>query len=683
MRDATLRSEVCEISEKDFWSSFRILEEKEPDASRKLEAAIGLAEGGHKARAYNRIADYHMMTLAEEWESIRGEFVSKNAPDSEELDDLYERRIKGPAGKSVSFGEDFDWNCREFGPQGCYRFHRLEWLMPAVQKYIRDGERRWARFLNRVLVSYYHARNNEGYLANKQHPVYCERGIDRKLDVLLPAYLALVNNDDAAVDTVEAILKFFLGFGRWLQSAVKNFRPDAAHSVGTASLFRLARLFPEFEKSRDWEDQTIDNLVSHADKSFTNDGCHISRCWQTGWCVLGALTEAYLLAVKRGGFPKEERHFRNRLRIAFRWMARTMGPGDTMPGYGNGWVKESPEVFDLAGKLFRDTGDRYFGEDRGRSWRLRRSGYAVMRNGTGATSGYLLLNFGRFADDRAHFDLLNLDFWAYGQPLIDEAGGSCSRDQGLDCVMRTPRSHNQVLIDGHPYDSRAIEAKDIIWKSTQEIDFFSACHRAYRKRGEVDGRDFIPSMDAVIRRTVVFVKEPGYAVVMDSVQPEGNGHHNRSISAWWHSSQPFKVAATGRAITKGSPGMLLFSVRPQGIHRMETGVDRYPDECMEKNMARYYLRVRRWGAPGHTGCLGFITLLYPFEDKTPEIAFDTLPTHGGEQWRSEAIEVRSPAGRDILVLNPERMRNLLWRGRDLSSRAWIRLGGERGTVTVE
>jgi len=674
---------VCEISEKDFWSSLEPPDDVEEEAAKLLEEAVKLGASRNKARAYARLAEYHRVVLADEWEHIRGEMQEGDAPDRKVLQDLLARRVRGWHNKTAQFGTRIDWNSREFGHNGFYGFHYLGWLGPAVREFVRTGSMRWRRFLIDVLTQYYEARNDLDWPIEGLHPVYYELGVSAKERIVTLTYLALIHTGEVPVDTSEALLKLLLGFGRSMMRRVKRFIVHNIHTAGTAALFRIARMFPEFEESRKWEDLALRYLHRHADESFFKDGGHKERCWGYGSHTLSRMTQIYEFAQRTGGMGSRETHYRNRLRTAYRWFAKTVGPCDLKPAFGDDHLGPAPHVFEQGKSVFPEGTDRYFGVDRSRSWRLRRSGFAVMRNGDAEESAQLTLTFGQFAGWHSHFDLLSFNFWAEGAPLIEELGRYGPYDHGLDHVFRAPESHNQVLIDDYVYDSRFDKGHDVTWHSDEKVDYFSAYHRAYRCVPAVDDRVYLLSADAVVRRTVVFVKDPGYALVLDSVQLEGDSGFNRSISSWWHSPYQFEQTGTTSARTKGSPAMLAACARQEGLKRLEIGQDYAAGEDHDADQSRWHLRMRRWMPVGYEGSLGFITLLLPFRGKMPDAYVRTVEAGGVVPWRAEALEVRTPRGRDIIVLNPERLDDMLWRGRDFKVRALVRLGNRRGEVVVK
>ena len=84
----------------------------------------------------------------------------------------------------------------------------------------------------------------------------------------------------------------------------------------------------------------------------------------------------------------------------------------------------------------------------------------------------------------------------------------------------------------------------------------------------------------------------------------------------------------------------------------------------------------------YSGVVGFATLLYPFKGATPKVAIRPVSMKGAVPFCAEAFEVRTPAGRDTIVLNPERLDGLVWNGRKFTARCMVKLGKGREKVVV-
>jgi hypothetical protein len=296
------------------------------------------------------------------------------------------------------------------------------------------------------------------------------------------------------------------------------------------------------------------------------------------------------------------------------------------------------------------------------------------------------VTFGDFAGWHSHMDALSMDFRAHGAVLLQEVPRFGPYAHPMDIAWREAQAHNQVLVDAFRYDSRPFVGQDVAWHSDERIDYFSAFHTAYRQVPPQGGwRTHHASGDLRVRRTIVFVKDPGYLAVLDSVSDEKTHAFNRGISAWWHSPRRFRQLGPDRARTVGRSGCLLAWAFPESIRRIEPGVDFTREESrgqLHGDTEWFNLRASCWMPMPYSGCLGFFTVLYPFAGTVPDVRVRALEMEGAPRYRAGAFEVRTPFGLDRIVLNPERLPDLRWSGAPAGFRAQVKLGHRRGASII-
>jgi len=260
--------------------------------------------------------------------------------------------------------------------------------------------------------------------------------------------------------------------------------------------------------------------------------------------------------------------------------------------------------------------------DRSASYCLLPSGFAILRNGDGPTSTYLNLSFGAWAGWHSHFDTLSLNLRSHGQVLLEEMARFGGYGEALSVLFRAPESHNQLTVDGMHFTTDAAHraGRDPLWASAPAADFFTAWHSAYRHH------DLEPqTLDLALRRTVLFVKDPGYAVVCDVAWIHGEAvglgeGPDFAITQNWHSPAPFTVEGLRSARTTGDPACLLTFARPELLRRLEPGVDYAGAESPRSVLCpeRYHLRARLWRDVEYRGAQGLTVLLYPFAGTPPQ-----------------------------------------------------------------
>ena len=391
---------------------------------------------------------------------------------------------------------------------------------------------------------------------------------------------------------------------------------------------------------------------------------------------VSSITEPYLAARRIGGYGAADAFFRTRLRKSFRWLAQALGPGGMHPAIGDCAFGNASSVLDAGAPFFPKGTGPWRGEARTQSVFFKPSGFAVMRNGASDTAGYLFHTFGPWGGWHAHMDVTSLCFYAFSEPLLEEVGRFEGYDNPRSHWFRGPECHNIVTVDGAHFDAANVRwrvGQQPVWRSTPELDFLTVYHQAYRRNSlETQSRNI------TIRRTVVYVKDPGYALVFDTALPEDTRNPEFALTQHWHSPFPFFVLGKTRARTQGSPGILLAWAREEWLRRLETGLDYGGDETKLTGpyRERHHLRARRWAEIGYDGAIGFTTVLYPFAGEAPEVKVCPVALEGAHPYRAEAFAVTLPGRSDLFVLNPERLSGLRYDGQEVAGMGFVMLGGQ-------
>lgn len=672
------------IGEQDFWSSLR--KPRKTGSDTALGEAVALGRAGERARAYRTLDEFHRKALAAEWEFLRHRIQEQQPPSPDRVQETLANTLTLAEGRQHRFGPRIDFDAPGLDADELYSFQYLGWINPVFRHFVRTEDPVARRWLIVTITRYYAARERLREGAGRD-PRFCMLAMSGFQEEIFMLYGALLFTGAIPATASEALLKTMLSTGRALHAVTRRFIVHNIHTAGVFGLFFLARRMPVFVESGAWERHALRHLVRHTTGSYFADGCHMERSWGYGEATLWRLRLAYDFARRTGGMGRQERPYRNNIRKAYQWYAKTMAPGEICPGFGDGGIAHHGGIIDKALTIFPQGTDRSLGVDQTRSYLMRPSGFAILRNGHDQRSVYATLTFGDYCGWHGHFDCLSLNVWIGGTPVLDELGQFDSYAKPLDHVVRAAEAHNQVLIDGEPYDNRYDDgALDAQWFSDQRIDFFSAYHRAYRVRPSYRHRTYVASSDALVRRTVLFVKDPGYLVVMDSVRHDSSPQFNLAISGLWHAAAPYRVLGERQVRTAGQRACLMAWARGEGLKRMETSLDYTRAETSARDPAgygeRHCLRVRRWMPEEYKGCLGFITLIYPFIGKMPSASIRPLAAGGGTMFRAEALEVRTPAGRDTILLNPERLRGFSFRGVPVRQRVVVRLGDGRGNLSA-
>ena len=673
MPDVPLPREVYDITEKDFWSHLAV-PEGAPGADALAEAVrLGLA--GRKRRAYAALAQLHLAAREQSWEMAREEAKAARA-----ISPAAVRRMASQPLSALAGADDGSDTIRDLSAL----FSRLD---PVVARAVSLGADKPTRaLLDKALVGIYRQRRSLNSVG--PYPLNCQLGAHGQFVFFWRAYLALIHSGPIPTVAAEAAMKLLMGLGRAMHAKSERYIVHNIYTAGCYGLFFTARTMQEFREAAAWERRALDSLGLDWVRSWFPDGGHAERNWGYGSHTLARQTHTWRFAIRTGGMGGREERFLAGLRRAYRFYAATLDGKNISPGFGDEGLGNWNSVLQAAleSGVFPPGTPRDLGVDRSRSVLMPDSGVAIMRGGAGAQDTWSDVTFGEYAGWHSHMDLLSMDLRAHGSVLLQEAPRFGPYEHPMDVLWRGPEAHNQLLVDTFTYDSRPCQGEDVLWHSDEAVDVFSAFHKAYRLVDPMGHRTHHSSADLVVRRTIVFVKDPGYALVMDSVRAEASDAFNRATSCWWHAPRPFRVLGPGMARTTGSPGCLLAWARPETVRRLETGTDYTAEEGGASHASLsgqcHNLRARTWMPDGHDGCLGFATLLLPFRGKPPEASVRPLKLKGAVPHRAEGFQVSLPQRKDVFVLNPERLRGISFRGEPIRSRAQIKLSGRREAIRI-
>jgi hypothetical protein len=679
---------ALDISEQDLWSSLRV--RRNCPAPDLLQSAIDHGLAGRRAKAYAALADYHRVSLADEW-AHQQQIAAAAAPVSDAaLQKLFNHEFNCWHKLVIKFDRVIDWHTPELG-QCVSGFHYFGFFRPAVTEYLRSGDTACEAFILDIITQYKSYQSGANWTPDYQYMVFNQLGASSKFKSWLPAYLGLINHQALTTAAAESFIKHFLGFARAMKAGNREFIAHNIATHGCRCLLTIARLFPEFHESPGWDRLGTKRIYEQATKGFYKDGGHFERVWGYGSHTLQSVSEAYKVAQRHGGLGKMEQPMRRALRRAYQFYAKTLGPA---PGYGQPTYGDSGQGSQLSvleeGQPFFPKGTGVdLGIDRTQSYLMPQSGFMIMRNGDDTRSTYLNLSYGQYAGWHSHQDLLSLNLWAYNKVLLEEVGRFGPYANPLDTLFRAPDSHNLLTVDGMVYNCQGVKGEDVHWQSSDVADYFSATHWAYRyfcygRTGE--HQENSPNIEGCVRRTVLFVKDPGYAVVMDSVLSRlPLRPHRSAVTQNWHSPFGFRqLDATTAAAASGRTGCLLAFSRDDGLARLDTEAVVTEAEGSQWGAAysRYALRARRWMPLAYTGTVGFTALLFPYTGKRPQIAIRARKSPEAHWWRAETFEIETPAGTDVLTLNPEGQTIKVGR-RQTTRRAELKLAGRRGRFTVD
>lgn len=698
MNNIVYLPKYTDITHAQLWDALKVPRNR--PGSEHLHKAIQSGKSGKHTAAYTALGQYHREALADEWAHFQTRYNAGSEPDQSIVNEVLQNKIRCYFGSEmIQFDKAIDWFPEETLLDASLTcFHYFGWIQAITAKFVRTADPAIGRFLADLLEQYYFNIRKDPRWSGPNDQRYKwftfnQLGIACRTPYLLAVYLGLLNQDLASPRLIEAISKQMLGFGRALGPQNRKYLGHNIQTHGCRIHFQIARQFPEFREARAWDRAASRRLLEQITRGYNADGFQAERVWGYASHTLASIVETYETAKRLGGLGGDEDTYLQGIRNAYQFYAKTAGPRPAMlmPAYGDGSPHSSVKPILKKGQaFFPESKDDNLGVDRTSSYCFKEAGFTIFRNGDDNRSTYMDLSFGQFAGWHSHYDLLSMNMIAYGEQVLAELCRFGPYSIPLDPTFRAPEAHNQLLIDGMVYDSRRVKGEDVTWHSEEHVDYFSATHRAYHFY--CFGKTKVmtsPNIEALVRRTVLFVKDPGYAVVLDSVTDISKpDYFGRSISQRWHGPKPFKAInpTTVKTIGRG-PGIVMSWTHPETFQPLEFGTD-FTREQVAKYVKGGYDRhrvvARRWQPLDRThGISGFATLLFPYASKAPEVSITAVDGPSKYQWRAETYEVQLPGRTDLITLNPERVDDLKILGKQNQAVARVKIGNQKRAIVIQ
>lgn len=680
----------------------------------QLAQALKLANAGDLESAYKALGQYHRHSLANEWAYVQKSYHEAATPPETTIKNLMDHKITCWHTQTIQFDKKIDWYPEDtLKDDSLAGFHYHGWLSPLVISYVQSPEPAVGHALADFLEQYYFGIRQDCRWTPPQGPchetirstgsqdqryknfVFHQLCIACKFPLFVASYLALLDNQLASPKLTEAIAKQALGYARAIGPQNRTFSAHNIQTHGFRVLLQIARWFPEYRESATWDRLAAQRLLDQLTRGYDEDGCQAERVWGYSSHTLRSLTQSYELGMRLGGLGKDEKSWLKGIRNAYQFYAKTAGPRPalTMPAYGDdGHNSTAHHLLKEGLSYFPQGTDENLNVDRTKSYCLKQAGFAIFRNGDDKRSTFMDLNFGNFAGWHSHHDLLSMNMFAYGEPVLSELIRFGPYGVPLDHVFRAPEAHNLVTIDGMVYNAQACKGgDDVAWYSDNQIDYFSATHRAYIYHcfGKTEGYPTSPNIEGLVRRTVLFVKDPGYAVVLDTVSDLSHPEtFARAISQRWHGPKQFVATSATSVKTLGKgPGIAMAWAHPHTLQPFTLGTDfnlKQTEPFMAKGYERHHVIAHCWPPLSRAyGISGFATLLCPFAGQAPAVSIREVEGPSHSWWRAESYEVTLHDRTDLITLNPERVADLKALGQHKKARARVKLGNRKQAIFVQ
>ena len=469
----------------------------------------------------------------------------------------------------LQFGEKVDFN-RETGQSGKYGFHYWYWCRPLLMAWLLSGDDRYPAKFENLFNTWYEQRNSITHWFPDLDVVYYELGLGVRNRTFIEFYLQ--RQKSWSLQTHTRMLKTILAAGRWLYELERweGYRPGNWQIHGSYMLSQIAMVFPEFRESHEWLRMGLLRMSQHLDQDFFADGGHSERCPRNYSLAtyLSFRNLAYLLDAY--GINRDlSLRIRASMGKTIDWWLAMLTPTGEVPAINDSHrglfptriLKDGSRIFDkpdvngILQHLLHEPVGANAPLPPFISRHMPASGFSIMRSDWTPQALYLSVNYGPAAGFHTHFDLLDVELYAYGKPLAVDAGLGLTYDDPLyEPWYRSSRSHNMVVVNDSNIARDNNQGENVHWGSTGSLDYFSGEHHGYARFGVRE------------RRQIAFVK-PSYWFMLDDLECNRSGD---TLSWYFHSPTPLQPSGDG-FVSATAPGIAVMPVGRQFPSRTGSG----------------------------------------------------------------------------------------------------------------
>lgn len=326
--------------------------------------------------------------------------------------------------------------------------------------------------------------------------------------------------------------------------------------------------FPEFKKSQQWRDWSVQRLVKEMDEQVYPDGAQVELDPGYHHLTMSSFYQSVDLIAQSGfSLPQE---FVDRLAAMGRFPIKISRPDGSLPAFGDASQRTSSQSYRnhaaVVARLTQDTDEILWYATSGKEGRkpdydsvaLDWAGYYVMRTGWDKDDLYMAIKAGPYGAAHQNDDKLSFELAAYGERfLVDPGMYIYDSSNPWRKYFISSLAHNTVVVDGltqYRRDERdqwvATEPNDAIWISEPNYDYFSG----YYNFGYTDFTSY-PSgssqrkLRVIHHRDVLFVKR-GVWLVIDWLTPADRNEH--TYEALFQSLWPISQTDQGFVVGRGA-----------------------------------------------------------------------------------------------------------------------------------
>jgi hypothetical protein len=381
---------------------------------------------------------------------------------------------------SARMPDDVRWNNPDprnaRGVEFLHALHRHDWFDELAHSYRYTGNARFARELTHQIADWSIENPTSQAPANwslrDRKAWWFDTAI--RVDQWMWAYFAMLDSPLWTPAANSLFLHKLVQQGDVMEQIlpdVVEYGSNKTLALGR-SLHALGLVFPEFDHAQIFETEGRRVLFRSMDAQLYDDGSHVEQ--SPGYAVLIAddLLEARLLDAING---VDWANARNRkLSNAINTIWQTLTPDSRRPAIGDTyrlpvsglflrasliqestiWPTPRPSLKDIW-LLGPDKVARYMGNQtiekighRGATYSLPDSGLSIMRSGNDKYARQLTFDAGPKGGGHGHFDLLGIELYGYGKPLVADPGAFVYDDSPSRRWVVSTAAHNTIGVAG-------------------------------------------------------------------------------------------------------------------------------------------------------------------------------------------------------------------------------------------
>jgi hypothetical protein len=474
----------------------------------------------------------------------------------------------------------------------------------------------------------------------------------------------------------------FLDHGRYLRH--NNTRLNFL-TMEMSGLYAAGALFPEFKEAGDWRSFAADKLAAEARMQFLPDGAQDELSTEYQNVALGNILKIPEIARWTGRLAELPAGYTAPLEKGYEYQLDIMAPDRFNPKYNNGLPQYLPEIFKLAVENFPNREDfKWVASDGAQghppaytSVYLNRAGEAAMRSDWSRQANYIGFRLGPIGMGHQHQSKLEVVVWAYGRPVVFNAGGGsyekskwrtwATSSFGANCMIVDGLGQNRPTTSSDPWHDPGLISQgpiDAHWQSSSTFDFASGIYS--------DGYGPDRVRPATQQRDVLFFK-PGLFIVADRVRPNDEQPHSYQ-DRWQLLTTHTRIDPTTQTLEttdEGQPNLVIVPLLSRGLEVRSASAQESPEilgwnvrkDMDPQNVPATTLLHTRTGA----GSQLLLTHMVPLHAGEGNPVTGVIPSQDG---RSATVTLRD--GRKLLISAPG--------DRGISVRETLPGGGKGRTV---